>query len=53
MKYFAQSISLTHVALILSRNRVLGEENRRKLGIWDEQTHTLLHKMDKEQGPIV
>ena len=30
-----------------------GEIRRDKLGVWDEQIHTIIHKIDKQQGPTV
>ena len=30
-----------------------GRGRRDKLGVWDEQIHTTIYKIDKQQGPTV
>ena len=30
-----------------------GKGGRDKLGVWDEQKHTTVYKIDKQQGPTV
>ena len=30
-----------------------GEKGGDKLGIWDQQIHTTIYKIDKQQGPTV
>ena len=30
-----------------------GKEERDKLGVWDEQTHTATYEQDEQQGPTV
>ena len=30
-----------------------GERGRDKLGVWDQQIHTTIYKIDKQQGPTI
>ena len=30
-----------------------GGQRRNKLGVWDQQIHTTIYKIDKKQGPTV
>ena len=39
------------------RKQTYGYQSRKgkedKLGVWDQQTQTIIYRMDKQQGPIV
>ena len=50
----------TNTIFTFLQNRLRNTENKKerewgraKLGIWDQQIHTIIYKIDKQQGPSV